>query len=147
MQYWEKYLATLSSVEAAPGFDYWHFGDSEEMANDLAELVLNGKKTATSSLPWEIQEHGWKEPKTGDKVVITFWNGRPACIIEITEALVRPFDEIDESFVRDYGEGDRSLAWWRSAMWDYYSTACRTARRRPYPKMPVACQRFRLVYR
>ena len=147
LSYWNRYLTTLGVSESVPDFDFWHFGESERMANDLAELVRRGIKTATSSLGWKYEEKGWREPKAGDRVVITYWDGRPACIIEITEAVIKPFDQIDENFTRDYGEGDRNLAWWRKEMWDYYSGDCREFGRHPSPKMLIACQRFRLLYK
>ena len=68
-------------------------------------------------------------------------------MIEVTEADARPFREIDERFAFDYGEGDRSLKWWRENMWDYYSEVCRKIGREPSQDMPLACQRFRLLYK
>jgi uncharacterized protein YhfF len=67
--------------------------------------------------------------------------------LEITEVEIRSFNTIDEPFAFDYGEGDRSLVWWRSAMWEYYSALCQKLGREPRETMPLACLRFRLLYR
>lgn len=147
-QYWRNYLKTLEPEDrASKSYDTWHFGDTEKLANELAELVKTGEKTATSVLVWQFEDNGWKFPTIGDIVIVTDWNGNPSCIIEITEVEVRAFDEIDERFVFDYGEGDKSLAWWRRGMWGYYSKLCRKIGREPTGDMPLSCQRFRLVFK
>ncbi len=146
--FWRSYLDMLGPGDRIPrSYEVWHFGDTEKLANDLAELVKAGQKTSTSSLVWKQEAEGDRPDRVGDVVVVTNWDSSPSCIIEITEAEVRPFSNIDERFAFDYGEGDRSLRWWREAMWDYYSEACRKIGREPSPNMPLACQRFRLLYK
>jgi uncharacterized protein YhfF len=82
-----------------------------------------------------------------DIVVVTNWKGDSSCIVEITEAEVRPFGEIDERFAFDYGEGDRTLKWWRRALWDYYSEVRRKVGLEPSISMPISRQRFRLLHK
>ena len=148
-EYWRRYATTLplSGNVSKLYDDAWHFGDTENLANKLAELVRSGQKTATSFLVWKLETEGWKMPRVGDVVVITNWDGSPSCIIEMTEVELRQFNQINEQFAYDYGEGDRTLSWWRKAMWDYYSDECRSSEREPSPEMVVVCQRFRLLYK
>ncbi len=146
--YWRRYLDTLKPKDPVPkSHEVWHFGDTQKMANELAELVKMGQKTATSALVWEEEAKGERPARVGDVVVVTDWDGGPSCIIEIIEAEVRHFSGIDERFAFDYGEGDRSLRWWREAMWDYYSEVCRRLGQEPSLNMPLACQRFRLLHK
>ncbi len=145
-QYWRRYLATLAGSSSVPkSYEAWHFGDAERLANELADLVRSGQKTATSFLAWRLETEGWKMPEAGDIVVITKWDGTPSCIIEITEAKLVPFNKVDGSFARDYGEGDRTLEWWHKAMWDYYSQECQSVGREVSREMLLVCQRFRLL--
>ena len=67
-------------------------------------------------------------------------------MVEVTEVQVRPFDEVDEAFARDEGEGDRSLSWWREAHWRYFSRECARLGHQLSRTMPVICRRFRLLY-
>jgi uncharacterized protein YhfF len=47
---------------------------------------------------------------------------------------------VDESFAHDEREGDRTLAWWRRALKDYF------ARRGEFSlDMEAYCERFRLI--
>jgi uncharacterized protein YhfF len=59
---------------------------------------------------------------------------------------ILPFSEVDEEFARDYGEGDRTLAWWRPNLWRYYEQECRSLSRTPSEDMPLICERFEVVY-
>jgi uncharacterized protein YhfF len=146
--FWQTYLAALpGSQRLGPHpHNIGVFGDSKEMADELGHLVQSGTKTATSALVWELEADGEQPQKVGDKEVIVDGSGEPLCIFEITEVEIRPFDAIDETFAFDYGERDRSLAWWRRAMWGYYSEVCQKLGREPSESMPLACFCLRLLY-
>jgi len=116
------------------------FGHTKEMADALCALVLDGKKTATSSALYHYEEDPVPEP--GDCTVLLDGSGRPRCVIECVESDVVPFNEVDAQFAADEGEGDRSLAAWRKAHEELF-------RREGYfaPDMLVVCERFRIVER
>jgi uncharacterized protein YhfF len=73
-------------------------------------------------------------------------NGDPLCIIETTAVEIRPFNTVDEQFAFDYGEGERTLAYWLSDTWDFHSRWCREIEREPSETMPIVFQRFCLLY-
>jgi len=127
-------------------YDIWYFGDTEEDAEQCAKLVSAGIKTATSGLVWEMEADGEKMPEPGDIAIVTGLGGEPVCVIEVIECVVKPFNEVDEQFAFEYGEWDRTLAGWRRASWAYFSNCCEAIGREPSETMPLACQRFRLVY-
>lgn len=145
--FWQSYLATLPAGSESPAksFDTWSFCDNEEDANTLVNLVISGIKTATSSLVWAYEAENEKLPKVGALSIITDWDGKPLCIIETVEAQVRTFNEVDDSFAYDEGEGDRSLAYWRAVHWDVFKRECSSIGREPVGTMPLLCERFRIV--
>jgi uncharacterized protein YhfF len=111
------------------------FGDSPALADQLLELVIKGVKTATCSTE--------DEPNTsapGERWIVLDGRGEPRCVIETTEVTYRRFSEIDASFARDEGEGDRSLGYWRDAHRTYFGRL-----RRFIEDMRLMCERFRLV--
>jgi len=122
------------------------FGDSKEMADELGHLVQAGIKSATSGLAWDFKQSGEVPPGVGNVEIVVDGSGNPLCVIEITEVVTRPFNTIDEAFAFDYGEGDRTLAWWRQEMWDYYAAESRQSGHEPNQTMPLICMRFRLLY-
>jgi len=66
--------------------------------------------------------------------------GEPRCVVESIEVTYRRFNEIDVAFAYDEGEGDRSLAYWRSAHRAYFGRIGRFSE-----DMVLMCERFRLV--
>lgn len=90
------------------------FGDDPQTADELAELVVAGRKRATASLRRDYDEHN-PLPRVGDLVVVVDGGGRPRCIWRTTWIGVGPLIEVDESFAWDEGEGDRSRAYWLDA--------------------------------
>lgn len=146
-RFWQAYLESLQSDSRVPeSYECWYFG-GRKSAKKLAGLVRSGHKTATSALAWELEAKGFGLPSRGDLVVVTDFDGDPSCVIEITEARIIPFSEIiDEQFAMDYGEGAKSLDEWKTGSWEHFTAACREIGRSPSEAMPIACQRFRVVY-
>jgi len=112
------------------------FGDSPELADELLELVLVGRKTATC---WAASE-GDKGVEAGKRWIVKDGRGRARAILETVEVTRRRFEDVDESFARDEGEGDRTLADWSHMHTDYF-----TRRGEFAPNMEVYCERFRLI--
>jgi uncharacterized protein YhfF len=146
--YWRAYCDTLPNDHEEPRlFEVFGFGDTPEMADDLGGLVVASIKTATCSLLWEYETTGESMPSVGDFSVVLSGEGKPLCIIETTEVQIRPYDEVDEQFAFDEGEGDRSLAYWRSAHWGFFAPYCEEMGKSLDEKMPLVCERFRVVKR
>jgi uncharacterized protein YhfF len=112
------------------------FGDAPELADELVELALIGRKTATC---WAASE-GDKGVAIGKLWIVKDGQGRPRAILETVELTRRRFGDVDAGFAHDEGEGDRSLQDWRRAHRDYF-----TGRGEFSPDMELYCERFRLV--
>jgi uncharacterized protein YhfF len=87
------------------------FGDTPELADELLELVLTGKKSA---ICWAASE-GDKGVVFGKRWIVKDGQGRPSAILETVELARRRFAEVGAAFAYDEGEGDRSLEYWRKA--------------------------------
>ncbi len=112
------------------------FGDSPALADELLELVLIGKKTATC---WAASE-GDKGVEVGKRWIVKDGQGRPRAVIETVELTRRRFEDVDAAFAYDEGEGDRSLAYWRRAHTKYFTRQGTFS-----AGMDVYCERFRLI--
>jgi len=116
------------------------FGDSPAMADELLALVLAGTKTATCGALADFPEGSPQRPVVGRRDVVLDGRGRRAAVIETVEVTVRRFDEIDERFAHDEGEGLRTLTEWREGHRRYFERNGGYA-----PDMQLLCERFRLV--
>ena len=145
---WADYIAALPPAERNVLIEpeVWAFGDSPELADELAALVKQGIKTATADLVWIVEFEARSIPKTGDFSVVLDGAGDPVCIIQTTDISIRPYEKVPPEFAYDEGEGDRSLAYWRQAHWSYFGRRCADIGRKPTLTMPVICEHFRLVY-
>lgn len=146
--FWQQYLDSLPHAnEAAQRFyEVFCIGSSEEGADEGAELIQRGVKTATSSLLWEHQATNKPLPEVGSLSIVTDGRGHPVCVIETISVEIKGFAEVDASFAYDYGEWDRTLEGWRAHCWAYYAEQCRALGREPSQDMPLVCERFRVVY-
>jgi uncharacterized protein YhfF len=117
------------------GLRSFAFGDGPVLADELLDLVMLGIKTATCSTE--------DEPNTstvGESWIVLDGRGTPRCVIETTEVSYRRYNEVDAAFAYEEGEGDRSLAYWRSAHRTYFGRQGRFSE-----DMMLMCERFRLV--
>ena len=145
--FWNAFAKANGGVDAARFYEVCVFGDSEDLANELAQLVLRGTKRATAGSVWSCEADGRRIPISGDLSIVTNWSGEPLCIIETESVEVLPFSEVSSEFAATEGEGDGSLSFWREAHRPYFSRECARAGREFAENMLVACERFKVVYR
>ena len=147
--YWQKFLSTLpaDSPYHTKTYSKGGYGDSPELMDELIQLVLIGKKTATCGSLWEWEVEGRPLPKVGDVWAELDGNGNPVCITETTEVTIRKYNEVDAQFAHDEGEGNQSLRYWRAAHRDFFSRILSKIGREFSEDMPLVCERFRVIYR
>jgi len=145
---WQNFLQTQPDPAEAERrfYESFYFSSTEALANELAGLVVKGIKTATSALLWEIEAENKPLVQPGNYSIVTDWDKNPVCIMETTEVRLVPFKEVDARFAYDYGEEERTLEWWREAMWDSYQKICHSLGKEPSQDMLVICERFKVVY-
>ena len=113
------------------------FGDNPALADELLSLVLDGQKRATC---WGVSE-GLKGAAVGKSMVALDGRNRPRVVLTTRELTQRRFDEVDEAFAFDEGEGDRSLAYWRKAHTRYFTRLGIFA-----PDIMLWCERFSVEF-
>lgn len=148
-QFWQSYLATLptdSPIRNEP-YDADSFGDNPKLADELAELIMAGTKTATCSSLWWWEAEGKAIPTVGYKSILLNSRAEPLCVLETTEVTIRAYNEVDAAFAKDEGEGDLSLEYWREAHQRFFSRTLPKIGKEFEQGMPLVCERFRVVYR
>jgi uncharacterized protein YhfF len=148
-KYWEGFLSSLGpdSPYRAKAYIAEGWGDSPELADELGALIAQGAKTATCSALWEWEAEGKPVPEAGYITVVLDGRGQPLCIVETIEISIRKYNEVDAEFAREEGEGDLSLNYWRAAHENYFSRVLRKIDKEFSEDMPLACERFRLIYK
>jgi len=123
----------------------WSFGATPEQADELAQLVLDGTKTATAGSAWDYEAEDVPLPEVGGLGIVVDGDGCPQALVRTTEVAVVPFDQVDAEHARLEGEGDLSLAGWREVH-ERFFTESAGHERGFSPDMPVVLERFKVVY-
>ena len=122
-------------------YEAWTFGCD---ADELAQLVLTGRKTATAGLHIWYERENLELPKAGSYSVVLDSHDVAVCIIKTEKVFVVPFCEVSEAHAWKEGEGDRSLAYWRRVHEDFFRSELGEI---PFdPAMNVVCEEFIRVY-
>ena len=145
--FWQAFLDSLPPEAPRPQkYEAWCFGDSPQLAHELAGLVLRGLKTATCGALWEYEREGERLPEPGEFSLVTEYDGRPVCVIQTMSVEVKPFDQVDAQFAYEEGEDDRTLESWRAAHQRFFTRSLAQFGLEPQKAMPLVCERFRKVY-
>ncbi len=146
--FWHEFLNSDACVDGAkPSFQTsYKIGSDEVHANEGANLILAGAKTATSTLAWELEKNAEPVPAVGDLCVIENGKSEAVCVVETTWVEVIPFGKIDGEFARDYAETDGTLEDWKRIFGEYYSAECESLGKVLNEDTPLVCERFRVIY-
>jgi uncharacterized protein YhfF len=145
--FWSRFVESTGRASDDRFYEAFFFSDREDVANELAELVLRGIKRATAASVWSHDEDGKPLPRPGDLSIVTDWAGKALCVIETESVEVVPFRDVTAEFAAVEGEGDGSLAFWRDAHREYFARECAQANREFSESMLVVCERFKVVHR
>lgn len=150
-EFWREFCE-VSGVDFETPYESWYFHYHREGAKRLADLVVSGKKKATTSLAESDESDFGDGGIVGGYNVITDFDGIPQCVIQMTEIRVMPFSEVDAQFAFDEGEGDQTLEYWRNAHRRFFTESLELG----FDSLesgvefdeptPVACKRFKLLF-
>lgn len=120
------------------------------LRDGLVGAVLDGSKTATTSLLREYADDGEPMPQPGARSVVVDSAELPVAVIETAEVRVVPLGEVDAAHARDEGEGYETVAEWRAGHERFWhGEAMRAELADPDftvdDATPVVLERFRLV--
>lgn len=89
----------------------------------IVAAILAGEKTATTALLADYESGAEPVPVVGAGSVVVDSEGRPAAVIEVTEAETLPLAEVAWEHARAEGEGHGSVAAWRAAHERFWHSA------------------------
>lgn len=97
------------------GFSASALGHRRDLADTLAELILSGVKRAHATLLRDFEKDLEPLPQPGDHLVVLDGDGTARAIVRTTHVEKRLFNQIDDAFAFEAGEGDLTLRWWLTA--------------------------------
>lgn len=95
--------------------------DSFSFLDDsLLDLILEGKKKATSSLYVLYAYNKESLPKVNEYSIVCDKYNEPKVIIRNINVEVKPFKDVSEEYALKEGEGDLSLEYWRKVHKEFF---------------------------
>jgi len=138
-QYWDTFW---SDKEQPQLVDAWQFGVDPD---GLAQMVIDGEKTTTTSSYARYMAKSWPLPVIGSYSVILNSQDEPVAIIKVVNIQIMPMNEVPLEHMRD--EGDCGLDgenWW--SIHEEFFTELLVEIGVAFSKdMLVICERFELV--
>ena len=125
-------------------YEAWSFGEAPDK---LANLVLQGIKTATCSAYDLYLIDNEPLPQTGDFNVILDSNDEAVCIIKTLKVYITEFNQVSEEHAFKEGEGDRSLEYWRRVHVSFLTSELSSAHKVFDENTKVLCEEFEVVYK
>ena len=124
-------------------YEAWPFGEAPD---ELADLVVQGTKTATCSAYDLYIINDEPLPKAGDYSVILNSKKEAVCIIKTTKAYVTEFINVSAEHAFKEGEGDRSLEYWRKVHVNFLTNELASVNKAFNENTKVLCEEFEVVY-
>ena len=121
----------------------WQYGCAQDK---LAQLTLQGTKTATASSYPVYKAENEPVPAVGDYSIILDSQNQAVCIIQTTQIDIVPFYQVDEEQAYLEGEGDRTLTYWREVHRTFFESEMQSIHKKFTEDMLVVCERFKIVY-
>ena len=125
-------------------YEAWPFGGAPDK---LADLVVQGIKTATCSAYDLYQISDEPLPKEGDYSVILNSRDEAVCIIKTTRVYVTEFNKVSDEHAFKEGEGDRSLEYWRQVHVIFLTNELAPVHKSFDDSTKVVCEEFEVVYK
>ena len=138
-KYWEMYWG---GKEQPLSVTSWQFGG---IPDELAQLVVDGIKTATCSnyLAYELENEPL--PKVDDYSIVLNSKDEPVCIIRTSDVKIMPMNEVPLDFTFAEGEGDRTYEHWHKGHIEFFTKELKTLGGEFSEEMLLVCERFELI--
>jgi uncharacterized protein YhfF len=144
LDFWEK-VKNEKGIKGA-FTDAYGLGDTPELKQELLNLVLEGKKRASTSLVKEGELEGWPEPEVGQYNIILDGCDEPAAVIKTLSVRRCRFSDVDGEHAYWEGEDERTLESYLREHTRYYTRRGEALGFKFTPDMEVILDRFELVY-
>ncbi|RDX01392.1 ASCH domain-containing protein [Listeria kieliensis] len=142
--YWLKYASEHNLNLQVP--DYWMFGDgSKKMGDELADLVLAGKKTGTCAAKVVYDLENEVMPTVGQYDIVLNGDEFPVAIIKYTAVEEVPMNEVSEAFALSEGEGDLTYNYWYTEHEKFFTWELKQYGMTFRPDLILVCQTFEVV--
>lgn len=146
---WIRYLESMGEDPKTTKIAYKfvdQFGSNPESQDHLYDLVVEGRKKATTGSVWACEHDGEPILEPGDLSMLTNHDGSKACVLRTMKVSIKEFREVTEEEAKKEGEGDGSYEYWKKAHVDFLTGECARIGREFSEAMPVVFEEFEVAF-
>ncbi len=137
--YWNDFWKNTEQPESVCA---WQFGGAPDK---LAQLVIDGIKTATCSAHILYEQENEPIPAVDDYSIILNSKDEPVAIIKTVDVQVLPMNKVSEEHAVAEGEGDLSYQYWWDVHVEFFTEELANMGMEFSEDMLLVCERFELV--
>jgi len=141
-QYWNEFW---QGKEQPTNVKAEQFGMGDEMVDELTQLIIDGKKTATCSNYESYKQENEPIPTTGMYTIILNSKDEPVAIIKTTDVQLIPMNEVTPEFAVAEGEGDLSYQYWYDGHKHFFTIELAEYGKEFSEDMLLVCEWFEVV--
>ncbi len=110
-EFFARFIEKTHRDKSTKFVDHYHFDLTEEISNELLNLVITGQKKATAG-SYDMYKLGVETlPNIGDLNIITDFYGYPRCVVETKQVTILPFKDLTYDIIKREGEDDNLESW------------------------------------
>lgn len=138
-KYWDSFWRGKEKPRTVSA---WQFGGRPD---ELAQLVVDGVKSATCSghIFYELEEEPL--PRVDDYSIVLTSQDMPVCIVRTSEVTITPMNKVSVAFAYAEGEGDRSYDYWKNVHVQFFTSALSEVGLEFSEDMLLVCERLELI--
>lgn len=140
--FWDQFIKAYPDFKGDT-YTAWQFGVNP---SHLADLVINGVKTATTSAYKLYGIDDEPLPQIGDLSIVLNHSNEPQCVIITTHVYLTPYTKISESHAYKEGEGDLSLQYWKKAHHEFFFEEFKLHGLKWSETEIMVCEEFKCLY-
>lgn len=146
-QLWKDYTATTATNGASYQTRWFGERTDTNAVQALADLILAGTKTATTTPLDTYTNEQVAIPQVGDYNVLLNGEMKPVAIIKTVVSELIPFYRISAEHAYHEGEGDRTIGDWRQRKTEEFTPTLTAHGHNLTADTPMVSEVFEVVYR
>jgi uncharacterized protein YhfF len=143
--FWVRCKQALPAEPLGDRYVVRRIGNAPAICESLLQLIAAGQKTGGFSRPEELEAAGLT-PHPGDYVILTDYDDRPRCLVQMQECRLLSFRDVGPEHTACESPAARDVDVWRGIHTRYWTPVLAAEGRVFTDDLPVLFQRFRLLY-
>jgi uncharacterized protein YhfF len=144
--FWARARKATAGKNLPDEYQVRWIGLDDESTDQVIELIREGDKTGTFTLPWIVERTGQPEPAVGDAIVLVDFAGRPQLLVQLTAITQVDFGEVSAEHTAIDGHPVRALEVWKPLHTSYWNAMLAPHGLVVTEDMPVLVEAFELRY-